>query len=184
MTVVERDKFLKNLAQEYTEQGYEVLAIDQEYPGIFTEESEEIKGRVDLLMNSPEEQNTLLAVETSHIGSISPDVIEERYVEQAEQLQKHISYFEDLGYEVVPEADLKPQGKLLGLKNFWKNTTGSTTWEGVVEALGDRQLAGNLKGEGIIIFDGLTNMGSELYTVNQEIEEYDELIDMFNQGII
>jgi len=173
---------IEDIAESYNEE--DILAIDETYPGIFEPSEGQIQGRVDLIVDIPEEYNRIKVVEASSISTLSPEFIEGRYVEQAEQLQDHIAYFEGLGYKVEPEVELIPQDKLMGLKNFWQNTKGVTTWEGAKEAIGDDDVAGNMKNQGILVFDGINEKRSELYTVNQEIEEYDELIDLFNQGII
>jgi len=163
-----------------------IIAKDAIYPGIFScsVDEHEAQGRVDLMVDIPERERTVRIIEASNISTLVPEFIENKYIENAEQLQNHVTYFESLGYEVEPEVELRPSGKLLGLKNFWENTTGVATWETVREAIGDDDLLNQMRQKDIIVCYGKSELGNELYGVNEEIEQYGELIDIFNQDLV
>jgi hypothetical protein len=175
---------LDDVAKDYND--YDLRAMDEGYPGIFEQSvpDHELLGRVDLLFSYPEDESKLKAVETGSVSTLSPELIEDKYFENAEQVQKHVTYFENLGYEVDPEVQLRAQGRLGALKRIWEDTTGVFTWNQAREVIADDDILSQFKNDGVILFDSVSTRGSELYSVNEEIEEYEELIDLFYEDVI
>lgn len=184
MSSKKHSEAVNEIAECYEE--YEVIARDQGYPGIFEEPvpDHELEGRVDLLLADPENKNQLKVVETGSVSSLNPETVERKYVSNAEQLQRHIAYFEELGYGVDPEVDLRPKGRLEALKHLWEDTTGVFTWGQAREVIDDDDILSQFKNDEVIIFDSLSKTGSELYSVNEEIEEYEELVELFYRDVI
>lgn len=179
-------EILRDVAREYLEEEYNLEAMDEGYPGIFEESvpDHELKGRADLVFSYPNNSERLKIVETSSIGSLNPEIIEERYIANADQVQKHIDYFEDLGYEVEPEVELRPREQLGALKRIWEETSGVFTWNRAREVIDNDDILSQFRNDDVIILDSISRTNSELYAVNQEKKEYEELIDLFCQQVI
>lgn len=175
---------VREVAEDYTD--HDLVAIDEGYPGIFERSvpDHELLGRVDLVFSQPGHPEKLKIVETGSVNSLRPEQIEGKYVENAQQIQKHIDYFEGLGYEVDPEVELKPRGELGALKRIWEETSGVFTWNQARDVIDNDDILSRFKNDGVIIFDSVSNTGSELYSVNEEKDEYEELIDLFYREVI
>lgn len=177
-------RIVREVAEEYSD--YEVVAMDEGYPGIFEEPvlDHELLGRTDLILSQQDQPQKLKVVETGSVSSLKPEGVERKYIENAQQIQKHIDYFEGLDYEVDPEVELKPRGELGALKRIWEDTSGVFTWNQARDVIDNDDILSRFKNDGVIIFDSVSNTGSELYSVNEEKDEYEELIDLFYREII
>lgn len=177
-------QIVNEVAEDYGD--YELIAMKQGYPGIFEEPvpEHELEGRADLIFSHPSKSEELKIVEAGSVSSLLPEIIEEKYIENVQQAQKHVSYFEDLGYQVEPEVRLKPRGELGALKRIWEETAGVFNWSQAREIIDNDDILSRFKNNETIILDSISKTGSELYTVNEEIDEYGELIDLFHRDVI
>ena len=174
---------MNELAREYEERGYEVLGIDEGYPGILEEEvpEHELDGRVSLLLSEPENIRDLKLVEPTYRSTLDAEILLDSYQSNIEKAVKNANYFEDLGYNVEAEAFIEPCGDLKALKEIWGGTTGAFFWDELVDSVSDPSRLGGMKDSGKIICEGRTETGSELYGVSYELET---VIDLFNLGVV
>ena len=183
MTSEEHSKTLNKVIENYEQ--YEIIAVDEGYPGIFDDPvpDHKLKGKIDLLLSNSD-SNKIKVIEAGSVSSPDPGSIERKYLDNAEQLQKHIKYFESIGYDVDPSIELRPRGKLGAIKRIWEDTTGVFTWNQARDIIDNDDVLSQFKNDEVIVFDSLSKTGSELYSVNEEKDEYKELIDLFYKGVI
>lgn len=183
MSGMSRENLIKSLAREYKSQGYEVLGVEASYPGVLDKSvpEHELEGRADLVLSDPDNIRGLEIVEVACTGSLDPEIIEDRYIGNIEQAHKDTEYFEGLGYKVKPNAILEPVGNLRTLKEIWNNTTGAFTWKTAVESVSEPGRLGGMKENEEIIFEGLSKTESEIYSVNEEL---DDVLDLFYRDVI
>ncbi|MFB6145898.1 MAG: hypothetical protein ABEJ99_05345 [Candidatus Nanohaloarchaea archaeon] len=179
-----REEELEDIAQEYVEQGYSLVALDEGYPGIFEDPvpDHELQGRADILLSYPDSDDLKL-VEAGRVSTLNPEWIEDKYLENAEQLSKGMNYFEERGYNVDPELRVRASGNLRMVKEIWNNTTCVFSWPELVDSVSEPDRLSELKDKDIIIFDSLSKTQTELYTVDLD-EEMEEIIEMFRNDLV
>jgi len=180
---VRRYEKLEKLAEEYEQQGYEVLGIEESYPGILEGEvpQHEVEGQVGLLLSSPNNARDLKVVEVSYRESLDVENLLTAYSSNVDKAVQNACYFEKLGYRVDTEAYIEPCGELKTLKEIWENTTGAFLWGELVEAVSEPGRLGSMKETGKIICEGVTVTQSEIYSID---EEFEPVIDLFNMGVV
>lgn len=176
-------KAARKVAGQYTEEGYDVLAIDSNYPGILEDSvpEHEAEGKVDILLSQGEDIDPLKVVEIGRPSSLDEKSIVRRYNDTINQAIKNASYFEDLGYETEAEIEMRPEGELKTLQEIYENTTGVFTWNQLLDTVSDPERLGSWKQDEKIVFCGLSNTKSELYSLNPELEE---VTDVFLNDIV
>lgn len=176
---MDREQKLYEIAQDRAQNGYEEIAINEIYPGIFQEgvEQHQADGKVDILLEDAYVDDHLNLIEVAFTESEYPPHLHDTFRRKQEKAEKNREFFEKQGFNVDTEVYVQPEGNLKAVYEIFEETTGIFTWGQAVDAVSEPGRLGNMEGEEII-YHGKSSTGSELYGIN---EEYDELIDCFRE---
>lgn len=159
-----RDDFLEELADQYRNEGYEVIAKDREFPRNTAEQM----GVADLVLEDSW-STAYKVVKATKLQETNPSFVDELIEDKNSQTEKARDYFstnidpERIHTEVV----IGTQGDLHTIRELLENTVGTFTWDQAVDAVSEPARLGNLRDDGEIVLN---------YEVSrEENEEYFEL---------
>ncbi|MFB6100467.1 MAG: hypothetical protein ABEK16_04300 [Candidatus Nanohalobium sp.] len=147
MSSPEHGKLLHEISESYEKDGYNAVAVDESFPGIFVEHSGEDKGRVDLLLEDTYSP-TYKVVEVVKCSNLDPGVLDSKFESSYDDLEKNVDYFDSIvDQDVVPELVLSTQENLHTVREIWEESVKTFTWDQAVEWVSDTGRLGEIRDE-------------------------------------